>query len=61
MCPVCMATFVLIAAGVPTTGGLAALAVKKLRAKADVTTRADSIKREEGPRRRGQTNQRGPA
>jgi len=49
-----MATFVLIAAGVPTTGGLAALAVKKLRAKADVTTRADSIKREEGQRRRGQ-------
>jgi len=54
MCPVCMATFVLIAAGVPTTGGLAALAVKKLRAKADVTTRTDSIKREEGQRRRGQ-------
>jgi len=31
MCPVCMTTAVLIAGGIASTGGLAALAVKKLR------------------------------
>lgn len=43
MCPACVATVALIAAGAPTTGGLAALVVKKLRAKAGATTGADSI------------------
>jgi hypothetical protein len=31
MCPVCVTTAVLIAGGIASTGGLAALAVKKLR------------------------------
>ena len=39
MCPVCMATVALIATGAPTTGGLTALLVKKLRAKARVAKR----------------------
>jgi len=46
MCPACVLTVVLIAAGTPTTGGLAALVVKKFRAKAGATTDADSISRE---------------
>jgi hypothetical protein len=43
MCPVCVATAALIAAGATTTGGLAALVVKKLRPKAGATAGADSI------------------
>ena len=31
MCPVCVTTAMLIAGGIASTGGLAALAVKKLR------------------------------
>jgi hypothetical protein len=31
MCPVCVTTAVLIAGGIASTGGLAVLAVKKLR------------------------------
>jgi hypothetical protein len=38
MCPVCMATVALIAAGVPATGGLTKRVVKKLRSKAGTAT-----------------------
>lgn len=33
MCPVCLSTLALIAAGAGSAGGLAAIAVKKVRAK----------------------------
>jgi len=51
MSPACVATVVLIAAGAPTTGGLAALVVKKLRAKAGAIMGADSINRNPSERR----------
>ena len=37
MCPACMATVAVIAAGATSTGGLAALVVKTFRAKRNAT------------------------
>jgi hypothetical protein len=48
MCPACITTAALIAAGATTTGGLTALVVKKLRAK----TGAKSIE----PKTKGEQN-----
>lgn len=43
MCPACMATVALIAAGATTTGGLAALVVTRLCAKVSADTGADKV------------------
>jgi hypothetical protein len=50
MCPVCLTTAVLIAAGASTTGGLATLVARKIRGKTRLKVEAD--------RTRQQTNQK---
>ncbi len=55
MCPACVSTLVLIAAGTGSAGGLTALAVRKLRGKNDMKdldrkVRAEAPGREEKPR-----------
>jgi hypothetical protein len=47
MCPVCLATAMLIAVGVTSTGGLAAVAMKKLGVKNAVDNPPASTTKEE--------------
>lgn len=55
MCPACMATIALMIAGATSTGGLTALAIKKLRARPDAKNIGSKtqIKGEENGTREG--------
>lgn len=54
MCPVCLSTFAMIAAGAGSAGGLAAVVVKKARRKAAAPAEAETS-RVTGPETRAGT------